>query len=139
MIPYILAAVGGYLIGQSQKKELRKFEDGGIMVNDDLRKAIYDMDEDEYENFCAEYELDSDDSNEVENFVYDAKMSEAKKMIEDIKSGKYNKDEKFSDGGMIDKKIEGLESALANPDLSSDTKSTIKMKLKELKKIKEGK
>ena len=68
---------------------LRKFDDGGMMANDDLRKAIYDMDEDEYVNFCAEYELDSDDSNEVENFVYEAKMSEAKKMIEDIKAGKY--------------------------------------------------
>ena len=73
----------------SDESKYGKFEDGGMMANDDLRKAIYDMDEDEYVNFCAEYELDSDDSNEVENFVYDAKMSEAKKMIEDIKGGKY--------------------------------------------------
>jgi hypothetical protein len=68
---------------------LRKFEDGGMFAQDDLRKLISDMDEDEYNNFCAEYEIDCDDANEVENFVYDTKMSEAKQMIEDIKSGKY--------------------------------------------------
>jgi len=32
MIPYLLAAVGGYLIGDSMKEESQTFAEGGIMA-----------------------------------------------------------------------------------------------------------
>jgi hypothetical protein len=85
-----LQRMGGKTAKRAHLAEtLRKFDEGGMFSQDDLHKLVADMDEDEYDNFCAEYDLDCDDANEVENFIYDAKMYDAQKMIREIKSGKY--------------------------------------------------
>lgn len=85
-----LQRMGGKTAKRAHLAEtLRKFDEGGMFSQDDLHKLVADMDEDEYDNFCAEYDLDCDDANEVENFIYDAKMHDAQKMIREIKSGKY--------------------------------------------------
>ena len=85
-----LQRMGGKTAKRAHLAEtLRKFDEGGMFYQDDLHKLVADMDEDGYDNFCAEYDLDCDDANEVENFIYDAKMHDAQKMIREIKSGKY--------------------------------------------------
>jgi len=68
---------------------LRKFDEGGMFVQDELYKLVLDMDEDEYVAFANVQEVDIDDANEMEDFIYELKSREAKTLIDDIKSGKY--------------------------------------------------
>jgi len=99
MIPYILAAVGGYLIGQSQKKNV--MANGGNVVDDgsyfpfgnlskrrnDLYDLVNAMEEDEYKNFCSEYELNPYEADEVNDFIH--KCMSPGIIIEEIESGQY--------------------------------------------------
>lgn len=68
---------------------LRKFDEGGMFVQDDLYKLVLEMDEDEYVAFANVQEVDSDDANEMQDFIYELTSREAKMIIDDIKSGKY--------------------------------------------------
>jgi len=69
-----------------------RLEDGGetnFNINDDLYKAVLDMDEFEYSNFAYEHDIDTDDAQQMEDFIYDAKAYDAKKMLDEIKDGQY--------------------------------------------------
>lgn len=191
MIPYILAAVGGYLIGQSQKKDV--MANGGNVVDDEKLKygQMFGGDGKPITIFepIKGYEIYGEDGKNFIKYVevlkypnyagkgpryyYDDSLSRTRpyssslepmlnKMNEDIDKWKDSGFEvkeinysmadggmmamggttetlrKFDDGGMTDKKIEGLESALNNPNLSPKVKRQLKMKLNEMKAIKEG-
>lgn len=211
MLPLVLAAVGGYLIADSLKKDSNKFADGGkIESPNNILKNIYKKQIDwqkensqggyfpgweegssllEYKNGYAIKQLGDSDmfgdwytfyskKGEIynENYAYIGKYNKINGVI--LKESKLKKDDfdetypvsykwngkevemkkggvmadggmmamggttetlrKFDDGGMTDKKIEGLESALNNPNLSPKVKRQLKMKLNEMKAIKEG-
>jgi uncharacterized protein YjhX (UPF0386 family) len=71
---------------------LRKFDDGGVMDNlskqrNDLYDLVNAMEEDEYKNFCFEYELNPYEADEVNDFIH--KSQSPRIIIEEIESGQY--------------------------------------------------
>jgi len=86
-----------------EKFSSTKMADGGeILIQDDLYKLVLDMDEDEYVAFAKVQEVDIDDPNGLDDFIYELPMREAKMILADIKKGKYKKG-KMADGGVVEK------------------------------------
>lgn len=80
---------------QYEKGGMAEMDKGGeansLFPQDELYKLVLDMDEDEYVAFANVQEVDTDDPNEMEDFIYELPLREAKMILHDVKSGKYKK------------------------------------------------
>lgn len=119
MLPYILAAVGGYLIGQSQKKDVPQMAKGGEMANGGKTKD-YML----YEYIVTTKIVDEQGSNkEIDSWVYandekyaiekaekNIKKDNPKVEIKESSVSEVEDDGEYAKGGKIpEKEVESLK------------------------------
>ena len=150
MIPYLLAAIGGYFIGESQKKEkdAPKMASGGQLpryfrvsfMGDNYGTTAWGHTESEAIN-NARKSLKLGDDVEVKDIV-EIKFRNGVPVSDWAKELRA-KGRQFNDGGMmaeevLDMKIKKYEEAYKNPNLTTGAKKSIRMKLNELKAYRKG-
>jgi len=138
MLPYILAAVGGYLIGQSQKKDVPQMAKGGMT---DLEKYhnengpyITEMELDEYFEKSVDGYKKEDFFNVAENmgYEYDEDSDQYIKMAKGWKTKDYMLYEYIVTTKIVDE--QGSNKEIDSWVYANDEKSAIEKAEKNIKK-----
>jgi hypothetical protein len=153
MLPYILAAVGGYLIGQSQKKDVPQMAKVGEMANggyiqdgDDVKMAfnkktvleIYESDDSELDNPVEEIFNEGEVFEVIifgiDKYKYDVQFGDGSVAFirkEDVNVIEVN-EEKYEDGGEMAKGGKVLVGRFDEKQLrNGEDKKAIEKKMKE--------
>jgi len=128
MIPYLLAAVGGYLLGDSMK-DSQTFADGGMMAKGGMAKNVTDKSVVDFTISMEESNLVAKGAHKNEQYTTQIKniLSLSKKDIDKMKNAKVSmiydeyqnwlETNKMADGGKITLNLSKIKNKFNIPDV----------------------